>query len=123
MDKINEKKVSQFLNYAYHYKFNNPSSDWGNFFNSQYKNNTSLTNLEYFAEQQFSSSALKFLIPKIARLFDYYDIDGMIVFLECSDFDLSEIQDEIKYRVKQSKKDKNLHTIEQLIKLLIELEE
>lgn len=95
----------------------------GQFFNSQYKNNTRLTNLEYFAEQQFSSSALKFLIPKIARLFDYYDIDGMIVFLECSDFDLSEIQDEIKYRVKQSKKDKNLHTIEQLIKLLIELEE
>ena len=70
MDKINEKKVSQFLNYAYHYKFNNPSSDWGDFFNSQYKNNTSLTNLEYFAEQQFSSSALKFLIPKLARLFD-----------------------------------------------------
>ena len=123
MDKTNEKKVSQFLNHAYHYKFNNPSSNWGDFFNAQHKTNQKTTILDYFIEQNFSSSALKFLIPKLARLFDYYDVNGMLVLLCSSDVDLSEIQDEIEYRVKQSKKDKNLHTIEQLIKLLIELEE
>ena len=123
MDKTNEKKVIQFLNYAYHYKFNNPSSDWGDFFNAQHKNNQKLTNLGYFNEQNFSPAALKFLIPKLARLFDYYNVNGMLLFLYSNDVDLSEIQEEIEYRVKQSKKDKNLHTIEQLIKLLIELEE
>ena len=60
-------------------------------------------------------------MPKFVRLFDYDDVDGQILYLLTNDIDVLEIQDLLEQRIEQSRKDKLLHTITRLIKILIQL--
>lgn len=98
MDRSN---IVRFLNYAYHYKSNNPFADIYDFFTSQYLKDDNKLNIDFFKENKFTNEELKFVVPKTLKIFHCEDVEGVIAFMVAMEYEvILGVKNEIIKRVK-----------------------